>query len=145
MSKNKCEIPEKTTKKFLEIYQRISKSNNVFLLAADLNSWSSRKNPKAGIQAFNLALNRSSIKDSDAMLVVKVNGNVSDIFNEIDLSPEILNRLVIINFNLSNQEYEMLLKNVVAIISLHRSEGFGRVPAEVYDRNYSIYYYKLFR
>ena len=72
------------------------------------------------------------------MLVVKVNGNVSDIFNEIDLGPEILNRLVMINFNLSNQEYEMLLKNVVAIISLHRSEGFGRVPAECMLKVFSL-------
>lgn len=101
----------------------------VFLYIFDFFSYLDRKNPFAAILAFKRAFPDRS---KDVHLVLKVmNGNEqspiwSSMTQLIDGDP----RIVIINRTLNRGEVLALLDVSNCFISLHRSEGFGRGPAE---------------
>jgi len=101
----------------------------VFLYTFDFFSFLDRKNPLAAIRAFKLAFPKRS---SDVCLVLKVmNGKEESqlwqkMLQLIDGDP----RIVIINRTLTRAEVLALFAASDCFVSLHRSEGFGRGPAE---------------
>jgi len=101
----------------------------IFLYTFDFFSFIDRKNPFAAIRAFKLAFPK---RTSDVCLVLKVmNGKIDSplwvsMTQLIDGDP----RIVIINRTLNRGEVLALLDASNCFLSLHRSEGFGRGPAE---------------
>ncbi len=99
----------------------------VFLCMFDMGSVAERKNPLAAVRAFKLACSNRN----DVCLVVKVRRPAHDLsaWNQICAEMQGLNHLVI-DRRLSGEEVWELLSACDALISLHRSEGFGLIPAE---------------
>lgn len=99
----------------------------VFLCMFDMGSVAERKNPLAAVRAFKLAC--SSRKD--VCLVVKARRPTHNLsaWNQICTELQGLNHLII-DRRLSGEEVWELLSACDALISLHRSEGFGLIPAE---------------
>jgi len=101
----------------------------LFYLMFDGNSWLSRKNPLAGVQAFKQAFGAGS---SGVGLVIKAM-NVRDddpVWRAVlDLAAGD-SRIHIVSERLSRQDSTDFMACCDAYISLHRSEGFGRVIAE---------------
>jgi glycosyltransferase involved in cell wall biosynthesis len=101
----------------------------IFLYTFDFLSFLERKNPFAAIRAFKRAFPEGK---SDVCLVLKVmNGKEEsplwmNMMQLIDGDP----RIVIINRTLNRSEVLALLDTSDCFLSLHRSEGFGRGPAE---------------
>ena len=101
----------------------------LFLLMYDFSSFQERKNPNGAIEAFDRAFQRDHTK---ATLVIKT--------QNADLHPQDLAALgeklagrpdvVWINETLSRQAVYDLYSVCDALVSLHRSEGFGLSPAE---------------
>lgn len=100
----------------------------LFLVMFDGNSWLSRKNPLAAVRAFKKAFN----SDPDVGLVIKAITLNRDsegwraIEKEISGDP----RVTVIDRTLSRIELVQLMSSCDAYLSLHRSEGFGRIIAE---------------
>ena len=121
------ELPE--FKRLDRLHFGLPQRSYVFLFTFDFLSFLDRKNPFAVIRAFKLAFPRNS---SDACLVLKVmNGKEESPLWEsmmqlIDGDP----RIVIINRTLNRNEVLALFDTSDCFVSLHRSEGFGRGPAE---------------
>lgn len=103
--------------------------HRLFIFAFDFLSYIDRKNPIAAIRAFRAAFPEPEEKVG---LVVKVmNGNEQDprwqaMLAEIGGDA----RIVIINRAMSRAESLALFDCCDCFVSLHRSEGFGRGPAE---------------
>jgi glycosyltransferase involved in cell wall biosynthesis len=100
-----------------------------FLSVFDCNSWFQRKNPLGAIRAFQKAF---PPENRDVQLVVKM-------MNKRDVMPEYIElmrvaaldpRIFVIDEFLSRSDMLALLDCVDVFVSLHRSEGFGRVVAE---------------
>ncbi|MFM0087606.1 glycosyltransferase family 4 protein [Paraburkholderia sediminicola] len=101
----------------------------LFYLMFDGNSWLTRKNPLAGVQAFQKAFDASV---SGVGLVIKgMNIRESDpIWKRIrDIASRDL-RIHIVSEKLTRQDSINFMASLDSYISLHRSEGFGRVIAE---------------
>lgn len=100
-----------------------------FLYTFDFQSYVDRKNPRAAIAAFRQAFPRGA---KDVRLVLKtMNGEpghpgwralVEDIGDD--------SRITLMDRTLSRAEVIALCQVCDAFVSLHRSEGFGRGPAE---------------
>ncbi|MGF6960087.1 glycosyltransferase involved in cell wall biosynthesis [Paraburkholderia youngii] len=101
----------------------------LFYLMFDGNSWLSRKNPLAGVRAFKQAFGNSS---PGVGLVIKAM-NVRDddpVWRAVlDLAAGD-SRIHIVSERLSRPDSTDFMACCDAYISLHRSEGFGRVIAE---------------
>jgi len=101
----------------------------LFIFVFDFLSYIDRKNPIAAVRAFKAAFPKGEEK---AGLVMKVmNADVRDprwcaMLSEIAGD----SRIVIINEAMSRAESLALLDCCDCFVSLHRSEGFGRGPAE---------------
>jgi glycosyltransferase involved in cell wall biosynthesis len=101
----------------------------LFYLMFDGNSWLTRKNPVAGVHAFQKAFGAES---SGVRLVIKAM-NVQDsdpTWREVSDMAAKDDRIHIVSERLSRQDTIDLMAACDAYISLHRSEGFGRVIAE---------------
>lgn len=101
----------------------------LFLLIYDICSISERKNPYAAIDAFLSAFP----VDDTVGLVIKVNHANQDIdeFNKLkDLTARHSNSITLLDTTLRQAEVYSLVQCCDAIISLHRSEGFGLVLTE---------------
>ena len=105
------------------------KSDFLFFMMFDGNSWLSRKNPLAGVQAFVKAF---PLNTSGVGLVIKaMNINTVDTQWQALLSMVANDpRVIIVNDKMPRQDSIDLMACCDAYISLHRSEGFGRVIAE---------------
>ncbi|MFL9903775.1 glycosyltransferase family 4 protein [Paraburkholderia fungorum] len=101
----------------------------LFYLMFDGNSWLTRKNPLAGVQAFQKAFDASV---SGVGLVIKgMNIRESDpIWKRIRDIASRDPRIYIVSEKLSRQDTVNFMASLDSYISLHRSEGFGRVIAE---------------
>lgn len=101
----------------------------VYLSVFDCNSWIARKNPIAAVKAFTLAF---PSKDTDVHLVVKVMNSNSKSKEFIELMDMVKqdNRILMIDETLSRNDMLALINCCDVFVSLHRSEGFGRVIAE---------------
>jgi glycosyltransferase involved in cell wall biosynthesis len=101
----------------------------LFLLAYDCNSFVSRKNPQAAIQAF---LKAFSPQDSNVGLVLKLaypekyKEHIEELLNILAPYPNIY----CIDKYLSDDEMRTLIQISDTYVTLHRSEGFGLVPME---------------
>ncbi len=99
-----------------------------FLSIFDFQSSMDRKNPIATIEAFKRAFN----KDENVKLVIKtINGDLWPKQKEV-LSNETLGygNIHIFDQYLDKSEVLSLIKNSLAYVSLHRSEGYGLTLAE---------------
>jgi len=101
----------------------------LFLFMFDFMSYIDRKNPLAAIRAFRSAFPDHSEK---AGLVLKVmnalpdNPKWQEMLAAIDGDP----RIHVVNTVMSRSEVLALVDTCDSFVSLHRSEGFGRGPAE---------------
>ena len=100
----------------------------LFCFSFDFNSWLTRKNPMAVINAFNMA----SLVEDSLGLVIKVSNVNADSTDWLEF-----NRLVegnkniyVINETLDKCKVMSLFSCCDCYISLHRSEGFGLGMAE---------------
>jgi len=101
----------------------------LFLFAFDFNSYIERKNPVAAIRAFKSAFPAGT---EAAGLVVKVMNadETSDRWREMTDLIAGDGRIRIINQVMSRGQLLALMDACDCFVSLHRSEGFGRGPAE---------------
>jgi len=99
-----------------------------FLYTFDFFSFMERKNPLAAIRAFRMAFS----SDLRVRLVLKVmNGNeVSPAWKAMIEEIGGDRRVIVINETMSRAEVLALFDACDCYVSLHRSEGFGRGPAE---------------
>lgn len=112
-----------------KLYYGLPPDYFVFLYTFDSYSYFARKNPFDAVRAFHIAFPNRATK---VMLVLKtMNGDEgsdhwSGLINQIDDDP----RIIIINRTMDRSEVLGLFEAADCFISLHRSEGFGRGPAE---------------
>lgn len=101
----------------------------LFIFAFDFLSYIDRKNPLAAIRAFKMAFSDQSERTG---LVLKVmNGDEGDQrWQEMLLEIAADCRISIINEAMSRSDSLALMDCCDCFVSLHRSEGFGRGPAE---------------
>jgi len=100
-----------------------------FMSVFDCNAWYQRKNPLAAVRAFQSAFPRHL---REVQLVVKMMNSRPEV-PEHQLLVQLASqdeRIVIIDKFLSRSDMLALLKASDVFVSLHRSEGFGRVVAE---------------
>lgn len=101
----------------------------LFMCAYDVLSVQARKNPMGAIEAFKRAFQKN---DQSVGLVIKVN-NAAENPREIqDLRDNLkeYSNCYIIDDVFDKLKFNSLLNLVDVYVSLHRSEGFGLVPAE---------------
>ena len=101
----------------------------VFYFSFDFRSYVSRKNPLAAVEAFRHAFPR---RDAPAVLLLKTIGSEwkpeerDNLLEAIRGDP----RILLIDRELTRPRATALLALADCFLSLHRSEGFGRGPAE---------------
>jgi GT2 family glycosyltransferase len=99
----------------------------LFLMMYDVNSVRERKNPQGAITAFRKAFAGT---DASVGLVIKINNcterELASIRRQVDGHANIH----VIGTTLSRYEVDSLIHCCDAVVSLHRSEGFGLVLAE---------------
>lgn len=103
----------------------------LFLFFFDFTSFISRKNPYAAIEALQRAFPAG--RSNDVGIVVKLNGGQLKPDDDQAFKGHPLlraNNVYLVDEVLSDGEIGALMKACDAFISLHRSEGFGRGPAE---------------
>ena len=109
-------------------FSEITRENPYFLAIFDFQSSMDRKNPLATIEAFKLAFT----KDENVKLIIKtINGSLWPKQKEL-LSRSTLGygNIHVIDQYLARSEVLSLIKNAIAYVSLHRSEGYGLTLAE---------------
>ncbi len=100
----------------------------VFLFMFDFGSYATRKNPHAVIQAFELAF---PMGDEPVQLMIKTQNAKwrPDLMAELAaLSDD--PRIILKDARVSRDALISLMMEADAFVSLHRSEGYGRAPAE---------------
>ncbi len=101
----------------------------LFLMMYDFSSYQERKNPQAALDAFDLAF---AGKQRDVVLVIKTQNAQFHAADVAALQARLEGRadVIWINKTLSRQEVYDLQYLCDALVSLHRSEGYGLAPAE---------------
>jgi hypothetical protein len=100
----------------------------LFMVAYDTHSVSERKNPLATIQAFKEAFSLRT----DVGLVIKIRNTTHDGEMLKRIKKEIggFTNIYLLDMSFSKLKFYSLLNLINAYVSLHRSEGFGLIPAE---------------
>jgi glycosyltransferase involved in cell wall biosynthesis len=100
----------------------------VFLFVFHFGSFISRKNPEAVVRAFLQAFPSG---DEQVFLVIKTMG-AEDNYERLEQLRELCadRRISLRDIRMARDELIGLIKASDAFVSLHRSEGFGRGPAE---------------
>ena len=112
-------------------YFGIPEDSFAILTIFDVRSWVARKNPFAAIEAFHKLV--QARPNAPAKLVIKLNygERAPHVIGEIErCTASISERVKIINATLTNNATKNLIRCCDCLLSLHRSEGFGRTPAE---------------
>lgn len=106
----------------------LSPSNVIFLCMFDFNSYVARKNPLAAINAFRMAFPNGG---PERLLIKTINGHANP-QAVLELQRYIADdeRITLVDGGLTRSEVCGLLQGVDCYVSLHRSEGFGRIIAE---------------
>lgn len=99
----------------------------LFLTMYDFISISERKNPQAVIDAYVKAF---PVEDERVGLVIKVNHGQEDKLLALQKKLQDYKNVYFITRNLTRKEVDSLLNTADALVSLHRSEGFGLPVAE---------------
>lgn len=101
----------------------------VFLTSYDSNASCMRKNPLAVIDAFNKAF--AGTKHDVKLIVKTMNAtNHCSAWQELHDKNQCGNKVIFINKAYPLKQHARLLNTCDAFVSLHRSEGFGRLLAE---------------
>jgi len=100
----------------------------VVLTAFDMGSSYVRKNPRAAIAAFRKAFG----DDPKCLLVLKVghSGDANWAMRDMQAAIAGMTNVRILEETLTRSEMAALIASSDAVLSLHRAEGFGLVPAE---------------
>lgn len=102
-----------------------------FISPFDFSSFSTRKNPQGAIEAFRQAFGTEA-NDDDPILVLKtLNADAHP--ERVDALNDQINfdrRIITVHEELSKAELHCLYASMDCLLSLHRSEGFGRNIAE---------------
>lgn len=107
----------------------LSRSDLIFLCMFDFNSYIARKNPMAAIDAFRMAF--PSAGGPERLLIKTINGHANpQAFDQLQRHIATDERIALIDGGLTRSEICGLLQGVDCYVSLHRSEGFGRIIAE---------------
>lgn len=111
--------------------QRFGLKSDDFVIGTSFDGASSiaRKNPLAAIDAFTLAFPEQKYPNCRLMLKA-LNIKNDSLWNECLRRAVIDKRIVVLNEVLSKHDYYRYLKSCDVLISMHRSEGFGRLMAE---------------
>ncbi|KRH79056.1 glycosyl transferases group 1 [Ferrovum sp. JA12] len=112
---------------------RFGINQNVFTFFTlfDGASWLSRKNPAAAVRAFRLAFPQKQYGESVGLVVKAMNIDIGHSqWQEVVRIASADPRITILNECLDRQELINLMASLDCYVSLHRSEGFGRVIAE---------------
>jgi glycosyltransferase involved in cell wall biosynthesis len=101
----------------------------LFLMMYDFSSYQERKNPQAALDAFDLAF---AGKNHDVVLVIKTQNAKfhEDDVKALKLRLEGRSDVIWINRTMERQQVYDLQFVCDALVSLHRSEGYGLGPAE---------------
>jgi len=106
----------------------IRESAFVFLAAMDFSSFAARKNPLAAIEMFRRLLIERPFDDIQIVLKMKGDAQAAiDLAASVDLQRD---AYVVLNRELTTFEQHSLISSCDCLVSLHRSEGFGRVLGE---------------
>jgi len=104
----------------------------VFLLSFDLHSSVARKNPLAAVLAFQMAFEGNA----EARLVIKTSKPPKNHWGDPEQQMSIIkklmardSRIILFQEHLRFTDYLGLINAATALVSPHRSEGFGYVPA----------------
>jgi glycosyltransferase involved in cell wall biosynthesis len=124
-----CSDQDKTVIENGREYFGIDKDVFLFMCAYDCTSYVSRKNPQAVVQAF---LRAFSPEDRHVGLILKLTypENFKEHIEELLESLSPFSHIYCIDKYLSDIEMRTLIHISDAVVSLHRSEGFGLVPLE---------------
>lgn len=107
----------------------LSRDDAIFLCMFDFNSYMARKNPLAAIDAFRLAF--PSSQGRERLLIKTLHGEANaQALLELQRHIAADERITLVDGGLSREEICGLLQGVDGYVSLHRSEGFGRIIAE---------------
>ncbi len=114
-------------------YFGIRESAFVFLTFLDFKSHLARKNPWAAIKMFRQLLRDRPFDDIQMVLKMKGDARAAEeLAAKVDLPRD---ALVVINRELTGFEQHSLIACCDCLVSLHRSEGFGRGPGEAMRLN----------
>ena len=106
----------------------LSRSDVIFLCMFDFNSYIARKNPLAAIDAFRIAFPTGG---PERLLIKTINGHANpQALLELQRHIASDERITLVDGGLTRNEICGLLQGVDCYVSLHRSEGFGRIVAE---------------
>jgi glycosyltransferase involved in cell wall biosynthesis len=108
---------------------RLPERTFLFLTICDVNSTLERKNPLGSIRAFKKAF---APDDSTVGLVLKLTGMEKRRPEPEEILKEIsgYENIYVSNRMMKREEVNSLLACTDCVVSLHRSEGFGLIPAE---------------
>ena len=114
---------------FSRSYFNLPAGRFLFLMMCDANSFLERKNPLGVVRAFKQAF---ASEDASVALVLKVTGleNLRPELQEIREEISGYQNIYVLNRTMAREEIDSLLACVDCLVSLHRSEGFGLIPAE---------------
>lgn len=106
----------------------LSESRFQFLVMFDGASWLSRKNPLAAVRAFRKAFGN----EQNVALVIKAISldRSSEAWQRVAEEIAGDDRVTVIDRTMGRVELVQLMSSCDAYVSLHRSEGFGRIIAE---------------
>lgn len=122
-------IIPRNSAKFSRSHFGLPEGRFLFLMMCDANSFLERKNPIGVVRAFKKAFTNN---DSSIALVLKITGGD-------DLTPELhqlreevsgYENIYVLKRLMARDEIDSLLGCIDCLVSLHRSEGFGLIPAE---------------
>lgn len=110
-------------------YFHLNKDAFLFMFAYDCNSFVSRKNPQAVVQAF---LKAFTPEETHVGLILKMlySENAQEHVNKLKKLLAPYKNIYYITQFLSDKEMRTLLQVSDAFVTLHRSEGFGLLPLE---------------
>lgn len=110
----------------------LARDQPFFLLSFDLHSSVARKNPLAAVHAFQMAFEG----DADARLVIKTSTPPKNHWGDPEKQMSIIKklmardrRIILFQAHLPFADYLGLIQAATALVSPHRAEGFGYVPA----------------
>ena len=108
---------------------RLPADSFLFFTSFDFRSFSARKNPEAAIRAFCIAFPNGNEAVSLVVKTLHAQDDTAAAERLRDLA-RVDPRVLLIDRTLGREEITALMAACDAFVSLHRSEGFGRGPAE---------------
>ncbi len=109
----------------------LAADKTIFLSFFDFTSYFERKNPFAVVEAFQKACTNTTFSQR-SLLVIKLNNWDHDgpAARRFEKAVQGSDNIIVIKKIFSDHEMKSLVNACDCLVSLHRSEGFGRGPAE---------------